>query len=93
MTDEVSPTRGLLSLDLINFIGESYHFSVRPQIPPGMLASLFIPYTFQAGAAEFDDSKIPIYQLVVLTNGDIVQSATTELGRVGEGFPRPAASA
>ncbi len=78
-SDEVVPAKGLVSQDLIKLIGTAYNFSVKPQIPQGMLPALMLPYIFQAGWAVLEEGKVPVYQLVVLANGDIVNSSTTEL--------------
>jgi hypothetical protein len=46
MTDAVTPEKGLLPQDLINFVGDLYHFAVRPNMPPQALFSGVIPLTF-----------------------------------------------
>jgi hypothetical protein len=76
--DEVVPPKGLISEDLIQIVGNAYNFSVSPSIPKGILPALMMPYIFQSGSATFEDGKLPVYQLVILQEGDIVNSSTTD---------------
>jgi hypothetical protein len=77
--DEVTPPQGLLAEQLIEFVGNAYNFHVRPQVPRGVLPSFMLPYIFQSGSVFLEENKLPIYQLVILANGDIAASSTTEL--------------
>lgn len=81
-TDEVVPEGGMNSHDLIKIVGENYSFAVRPEIPPGMLPAIFLPYVFQAGSATIGDKKYPIYQLIILQQGDIVNAANTDFSDI-----------
>jgi hypothetical protein len=76
--DEVTPSNGLISEQLIEFVGNAYNFTVRPQLPRGIVPSLMLPYIFQSGSALLEENRIPVHQLVILANGDIVGSATTD---------------
>jgi len=77
--DEVIPLSGLIFEDMIKFIGNTYQFSVRPQIPPGIAPGAMQPFIFQSGAAVIGEEKFPIFHLGVLQNGDVISSATTEI--------------
>lgn len=78
-TDEVVPEKGLVAEDLINIVGNIYNFTTKPEIPLGVLPALMLPYVFQSGSVIFEDGKFPVYQLVILQQGDIINSSTTDL--------------
>ncbi len=76
--DDVTPPRGLMTRDLINFITAYYHFNVFPQIPQGIPPSLIQSYHFQSGFMAADADKFPIVQLSIIPNGELVTAVTTE---------------
>jgi hypothetical protein len=77
--DAVTPEKGLLSQDLINFVGDLYHFAVRP--PPQALFS-GVPLIFQGGKFMKDGEIYPILQLLVAPNGDMISASTTDTAEI-----------
>jgi len=76
--DDVTPPRGIVTRDLINFITTNYQFTVFPQIPQGIPPALIPSFNFQSGFMTVGTEKIPIVQLSVVKNGDLVTAVTTE---------------
>ena len=48
-TDDVGPRNGLLQHDLIQYIGNRYHFSNRPNIPPNLPPNTQVSIVFHNG--------------------------------------------
>jgi len=65
--------------DIIEFIAQSYQFAVKPQIPPNIPPFMIPIFVFQSGQFVIGDEKLPIIQLAVIQNGDIVTASTTEV--------------
>ena len=78
-TDEVLPETGLVIEEMAKYVGDAYNFSVRPQLPRGVVPALLQPFLYQSGSAEVDGNKVPIFHLAVLSNGDIISAHTTEI--------------
>jgi hypothetical protein len=77
--DDVLPQPGLMMRDLIEFVAESYRFAVKPQIPANVAPFMVQNFVFQSGELISGDTKLPIVQLAIIPNGDIVTAATTDI--------------
>jgi hypothetical protein len=80
--DEVSPERGVLQRDIVQFVGDCYNFSVRPNIAPGTPPQAFPILIFQQGKLIKDDGEYPIHQLTVFGDGGAVTSRSTEISDI-----------
>jgi hypothetical protein len=76
--DEVIPIGGLLIRDLLRVIGDTYQFSVKPEIPSGVPPNLMPTYVFQSGVLETEKEKVPISQLIIAGNGGAIMANTTD---------------
>ncbi|MGC2222483.1 MAG: hypothetical protein WA624_08990 [Methylocella sp.] len=76
--DEIIPTGGLLIRDLLRVVGDTYQFSVKPEIPSGVPPSLIPAYVFQSGVLETEKEKIPISQLIIVRDGGSIMANTTD---------------
>ena len=94
-SDEVTTERGVLLRDMVQFVGDCYNFSVRPNIAPGTPPQAFPTLIFQQGKLIKDDGEYPIYQLTLFGDGGAVTSRSTEisdtilddcLGKLDEGL-------
>lgn len=74
--DEVAPPVAVLSRDLVGFLAEEFKFSLRPDLPPGLLTEP--QFTFQSGEVNFDKKKYPINQLNIVTGALIVTAKDTD---------------
>src|ERR1700722_17744691 len=72
--DDVMPLAGLVQEELIRIIAEDYHFSVKPQ--GAQVGSIL---GFASGWFDGKQGKLPIIQLLVVPNGDVISAATTEI--------------
>lgn len=77
--DDVVPHVGTMTRDILDFVGTSYKFAVKPTIPPGVAPFMVQNYIFQSGELVSGDSKLPIIQLAIIPNGDMVTATTTEI--------------
>lgn len=77
--DDVAPPNSVLLSDLVRVVGDAYNFSVRPPIQQGLLAGVMQQLVFQSGALEKGNDKLPILQLVILSAGEIVTAANTDI--------------
>jgi hypothetical protein len=79
--DDVVPRGGVRTHDLIEFVKNEYQFAVSPTIPPGVAPFLVTMHMHQSGV--FVDTStpipttIPIIQLLVVPNGEIVTAGST----------------
>jgi hypothetical protein len=80
--DEVIPERSVLQRDAVQFVGDCYNFSVRPNIAPGTPPQASQTLIFQQGKLIKDDVEYPILQLTVFGNGGAVTSKSTEISDV-----------
>jgi hypothetical protein len=78
--DSVAPEGGFIFRDFIEFVALTYHFTVKPQLPPqgALLMPAIQQLVFQDGVLIVGEKKLAIMQLVALSNEDIITSATTE---------------
>jgi hypothetical protein len=76
--DDVIPTRGLLIRDLLRVVGDTYKFSVKPEIPPGIPPNSIPAYVFQSGVLETEKEKFPISQLIIASHGGAIVANTTD---------------
>ncbi len=74
--------------DLIRVVGDAYNFAVRPPIQQGLLAGVMQQLVFQSGTFEKNNEKLPILQLVILNNGEIVTTALDALSLRGDTIAR-----
>jgi hypothetical protein len=78
--DDVAPEAGFLPQDLVELIATAYKFAVKPQLPPhGALQLPTQPYVFQNGVLVTGEKRLPILQIALVPNGDIVTAANTEV--------------
>jgi hypothetical protein len=77
--DDVVPTQGLVIADLIGFLGNTYKFAVRPQLPPGISPSIIRNFVFQAGELLKGNDKFAIANLVIWPNGESITAASTDI--------------
>lgn len=78
--DDVTPRRGVLARDLIDFAASEYQFSMSPTLPPGVPTAALPVHTHQSGLFVDDDGeRYPIVQLSVVGNGEIITAATTDI--------------
>lgn len=93
--DDVRPPRGGIVHDLIDFITAAYQFSVPATIPDGVPPFMIRGYHFQSGFLASGDEKLPIIQLSLIPNGDVITAVTTDaadvilddlMGRLNEHF-------
>lgn len=79
--DEVIPERSVLQRDLVQFVGDCYNFSVRPNIAPGMPVQPHL--VFQQGKLIKDEGdEYPIHQLTIFVNGDAITARSTEISDI-----------
>lgn len=76
--DDVTPHAGVMSRDLISFISSTYNFAVTPMIPEGVPPFAIQTFTFQSGALSDGNNQIPIFQLNIVPNGDIIFARDTD---------------
>jgi hypothetical protein len=81
-SDEVAPERGLVHRDLITYIKTTYQFAVAPQLPANFPPALMQNLAFQSGFLISENSKLPIIQLALVANGDMVTAQTTDVADV-----------
>jgi hypothetical protein len=77
--DDVAPPHGFVGNDLINLVGDAYHFAARPALPQGLLPGIMQQLAFQSGELQIGTEKFPIIQLVIRADADIVTSINTEI--------------
>jgi hypothetical protein len=77
-TDDVIPTGGLLIRDLLRVVGDTYQFSVKPEIPPGTTPNLIPTLLFRSGVLETEKEKFPISQLIIAWGGGAISANTTD---------------
>ena len=77
--DDVTPPGGVMARDLIEFVAQTYAFAVKPDIPPGIAPAALPALVFQSGELAHDQGKLPITNLVIVPNGEIVTSRTTDV--------------
>ncbi len=77
--DDVAPQNSLMLRDLTEFIGSTYQFSVKPEIPVGVPPFAIRSYVFQSGIMIDESGRWPIIQLSIVPNGDMVTAATTDI--------------
>lgn len=80
--DDVSPERGLLYQDLIQYVGDMYNFAVRPDIPPNIPIQAPPFFLFQQGRFVNNDSAFPVHQLAIFQNGDSVSAMDTDVAEM-----------
>jgi hypothetical protein len=76
--DDVIPTGGLLVRDFLRMVGDTYQFSVKPEIQPGVPPNLIQTLVFQSGVLETEKEKFPITQLIIRMGGGAVTANTTD---------------
>jgi hypothetical protein len=82
--DDAAPDVGVLTRDLVAFLGTTYNFSAVPDVPPGLLLTPQ-PFTFQAGKISIDDTDTPINQLTLLVGALIITAKDTDVAeRIGD---------
>jgi len=79
--DEVIPERSVLQRDVVQFVGDCYNFSVRPNIEPGTPPQVPI-LIFQQGKLIKDDGEYPIEQLTIFGNGHAITERSTEISDI-----------
>jgi hypothetical protein len=81
--DEVLPETGVNVREFIEFIGNTYRFSAKPQISsiiqPEIGAQQLI---FQSGVFSTENERFPIMQIASVPNGDIVTASNTEIADI-----------
>ena len=77
--DEVSPERGIAIRDLITYVKTTYQFSVAPQFPANFPPALMQNIVFQSGVLIVENTKLPLHQLAMLPNGDMVTAQSTDV--------------
>jgi len=79
--DEVVPLEGLTTTDLVNFVGETYNFAVRPE---GITNATPTPplLSFQSGKLVNDTGSYPIQHMTLLGNGDAVGAQNTDIATI-----------
>jgi hypothetical protein len=78
--DDTSPPAGILMRDLVNFVGSEYNFSMKPDVPPGLMVNP--TFMFQSGATAINDQKTPIHQLTLTVGATVVAAQTTDLAEM-----------
>lgn len=75
--DEAAPPqRAVLTRDLIDFLGRTYSFSLKPEVPPGLIVNPY--FVFQTGEVIFDGKKFPINQLTMMQGGAVLTARDTD---------------
>ncbi len=77
--DDVLPERGLLQREILQFVGDLYGFSIRPNLPPNVPPQLVPTMAFQQGQFQNEEGVFPIQQLVIFPDGDAVIAANTDV--------------
>ena len=77
--DDVAPRPGTLIREIIDFVGETYRFHVKPTISPGVAPFMVPNYVFQSGQLVSGENKLPIAQLAIIPNGDFVTANDTDV--------------
>jgi hypothetical protein len=67
--DDVRPPRGALTRDIIDFVGNTYNFSVRPEIPQRLAPGLPPWIIFQSGEFLTEDGKVPVVSMAAFAAG------------------------
>jgi hypothetical protein len=80
--DDVMPAGGVMSRDVISVVKSRYEFSVAPIIPEGVPGFAIPSFTFQSGALVQENRTIPIFQLSIIPNGDIVSAPDTDTAEI-----------
>ena len=78
--DEASPNAGVLSRDVVAFIGETFKFSVTPEVPPGLLVEPIL--LFQTGEVIVNKKKFPINSLIYTLNGAAITAKDTDTAEI-----------
>jgi len=76
--DDVRPTQGILTRDLIAVVGDHYQFSVRPELPPGFPPQALPILGFQSGVYIKDGSQHPIMSLNITPAGTSITAFDSE---------------
>jgi hypothetical protein len=79
--DEATPDVSILTRDVVAFLGETYEFSLKPDVPAGLMINPQ-PFVFQAGKVTVGEHTHPINQLTVTTGGLIVTGKDTDIADV-----------
>jgi hypothetical protein len=76
--DDIIPEKGMGQGDIINCVTGLYNFASRPTVPQG--THLIFPIlAFGDGKLSKDDYTIPIPQLAMIANADVVTAQNTDL--------------
>jgi hypothetical protein len=77
--DEVAPPNGVVVASLLDLVANTYKFASRPASPGAAIPFVGAQFAFQSGVLEVGNEKLPITQLAILSNADVVTSTTTEI--------------
>lgn len=78
--DEARPPEEVLARDVVAFLAETYQFSLKPEVPPGVFANYM--FTFQTGEMSINDKKIPVTQLTLVPGGGIITAKDTDTAEI-----------
>ncbi len=75
--EAASQERAILTRDLVEFVGKTYAFSLKPEVPPGLIVNPY--FVFQTGEIILDNKKHPINQLTTVQGGAVLTARDTEI--------------
>jgi hypothetical protein len=75
--DDAASDQGTLSREVVEFIGSAYNFSLKPEVPPGLLVNPI--FVFQSGKLSDDDGQFVIHQVTFAPGAIILTAKDTEL--------------
>jgi hypothetical protein len=79
--DEAAPDVSVLTRDIVAFLGDAYEFSVKPEVPPGLVLTSQ-PFVFQTGKVKLGEHTHPISVLVIVGGGMLITAKDTDTAEI-----------